>query len=108
LAQFACLYASLTQKEERDEFGKPTYRTNDFVQDAYQIRIMSYNLDQYAAEFEEQVRAANAHRREVDALRLVNRNLAAKVKELEENSAAQSAEHVELIKQVVMANVSVA
>ena len=67
---------------------------------------MSYNLDQYAAEFEEQVRAANAHRREVEALRLVNRNLAARVKELEENASAQSTEHVELVKQVVMANLA--
>ncbi|KDN52516.1 RabGAP/TBC [Tilletiaria anomala UBC 951] len=96
----------LYQKDEWDEKGKALYRTNDFVQDAFQIRVMSYNLDQYASEFEEQVRAANAHRREVEALRLVNRNLAAKVKELEENAAAQSAEHVELVKQVVMANLA--
>ncbi len=105
-APLTYLTCSFTQTDERDAKDKPIYRTDEFVQDAFQVRIMSYNLDQYAAEFEEQVRAASAHRREVEALRLVNRTLAAKVKELEENASAQSAEHVELIKQVVMANVS--
>ncbi|PWN49932.1 RabGAP/TBC [Violaceomyces palustris] len=83
-----------------------TYKTNEFVKDAFQIKITPYMLDTYASEFDEQIRAANAHRREVDALRLVNRNLAAKVKSLEEQLGAVNAEHVDLVKQVVMAKIA--
>ncbi|KAK0543573.1 GTPase-activating protein [Tilletia horrida] len=79
------------------------YYTAQFVQDAYQIRITPYQLDGYAAEFEEHVRKANAHRREVEALRLVNRNLSAKIKELEGQLTQVNNEHVDLVKQLVMA-----
>ena len=85
---------------------KKVYRTNQFVRDAFQIQITPYQLDAYAAEFEQKVKAANAHRRETDALRLVNRNLAAKVKSLEEQLTSINDEHVDLVKQVVMAKVS--
>ncbi|CAD6885326.1 unnamed protein product [Tilletia controversa] len=78
------------------------YRTSQFVADAYEVRITPHQLDGYAHEFEDHVRKANAHRREVDALRLVNRNLAAKVKELETQLNQISNEHVDLVKQVVM------
>jgi hypothetical protein len=66
--------------------------------DAFQMRITPFQLDAYAGEFEEQVKAANAHRREVEALRLVNRNLAARVKSLEDELTSINAEHVELVK----------
>ncbi|KAK0537986.1 GTPase-activating protein [Tilletia horrida] len=79
------------------------YHTAAFVTDAYQVRITPHQLDAYAAEFEEHVRKANAHRREVDALRLVNRNLSAKIKELEVQLTQVNNEHVDLVKQVVMA-----
>lgn len=82
------------------------YRTNEFVRDAFQIKITPFMLDAYAAEFDEQVRAANAHRREVEALRLVNRNLAARVKSLEEQLNSVNAEHVDLVKSVVMAKIA--
>jgi len=62
------------------------------------MRITPFQLDAYAGEFEEQVKAANAHRREVEALRLVNRNLAARVKSLEDELTSINAEHVELVK----------
>lgn len=83
----------------------PKYRTNEFVRDAFEVKITPYMLDAYASEFDEQVKAANAHRREVDALRLVNRNLAARVKALEEQLNQVNAEHVDLVKSVVMAKV---
>ncbi|KAL9934765.1 hypothetical protein V8E36_006540 [Tilletia maclaganii] len=79
------------------------YQTARFVTDAYEVRITPYQLDSYAAEFEEHVRKANAHRREVDALRLVNRNLSAKIKDLEVQLTQVNNEHVDLVKQVVMA-----
>ncbi|CDS00347.1 hypothetical protein, partial [Sporisorium scitamineum] len=68
--------------------------------------ITPFILDTFAAEFDVQVRAANAHRREVEALRLVNRNLAARVKALEEQLNSVNAEHVEMVKDVVMAKIA--
>ncbi|PWN43716.1 hypothetical protein IE81DRAFT_66491 [Ceraceosorus guamensis] len=91
---------------ERLSAGKAEYRVNEFVRDAFQVHITPLMLDQYAAEFEEQVKAANAHRREVEALRLVNRNLSAKVKALEEQLTQVNAEHVDLVKSVVMAKLA--
>ncbi|PWY98258.1 hypothetical protein BCV70DRAFT_152642, partial [Testicularia cyperi] len=82
------------------------YRTNEFVRDAFQIKITPFMLDGYASEFDQQVRAANAHRREVEALRLVNRNLAARVKALEDQLNSVNAEHVEMVKDVVMAKIA--
>ncbi|SPO27637.1 related to GYP5 - GTPase-activating protein (GAP) [Ustilago trichophora] len=86
--------------------SKPRYRTNEFVRDAFDIKITPFILDTYAGEFDVQVRAANAHRREVEALRLVNRNLAARVKALEEQLNSVNAEHVEMVKDVVMAKIA--
>ncbi|KAJ1579384.1 hypothetical protein NDA11_005253 [Ustilago hordei] len=85
---------------------KPQYRTNEFVRDAFEIKITPFLLDTYAGEFDVQVRAANAHRREVEALRLVNRNLASRVKALEEQLNSVNAEHVEMVKDVVMAKIA--
>ncbi|SNX85982.1 related to GYP5 - GTPase-activating protein (GAP) [Melanopsichium pennsylvanicum] len=88
------------------EKAKPQYRTNEFVRDAFEIKITPFILDTYASEFDSQVRAANAHRREVEALRLVNRNLASRVKALEEQLNSVNAEHVEMVKDVVMAKIA--
>lgn len=85
---------------------KSSYRTNEFVRDAFEVKITPFILDTYAAEFDVQVRAANAHRREVEALRLVNRNLASRVKALEEQLNSVNAEHVEMVKDVVMAKIA--
>ncbi|EPQ30179.1 uncharacterized protein PFL1_02295 [Pseudozyma flocculosa PF-1] len=85
---------------------KKVYNTNEFVRDAFQIKITPFMLDSYASEFDEQVRAANAHRREVEALRLVNRNLAARVKALEDQLNSVNKEHVDLVKSVVMAKIA--
>lgn len=86
--------------------AKPSYRTNEFVRDAFEVKITPFILDTYAGEFDAQVRAANAHRREVEALRLVNRNLSARVKALEEQLNSVNAEHVEMVKDVVMAKIA--
>ncbi|EST09518.1 Rab-GTPase-TBC domain protein [Kalmanozyma brasiliensis GHG001] len=82
------------------------YHTNAFVRDAFNISITPFQLDTYASEFDTQVRAANAHRRETEALRLVNRNLAARVKALEDQLNSVNAEHVEMVKDVVMAKIA--
>lgn len=84
----------------------PVFDVNAFACDAYAMGISPFTLDGYAAEYDERTRAANAHRREVEALRLVNRNLAAKVASLEEQLQQISAEHVDLVKQVVMSKIA--
>ncbi|CAO1637891.1 unnamed protein product [Parajaminaea phylloscopi] len=82
------------------------FDVNAFAREAYVVEISPFTLDNYAAEFDERTRAANAHRREVEALRLVNRNLAAKVSSLEEQLQQINAEHVDLVKQVVMSKIA--
>lgn len=82
------------------------YNTNQFVKDAFSIQITPYQLDTYAGEFEQKVKAANAHRREVDALRLVNKNLSKRIKDLEEQLQGINDEHVDLMNQVVRGKVS--
>lgn len=86
--------------------GGSEYDVNAFAQEAYAVDISPFTLDGYAAEFDEQVKAANAHRREVEALRLVNRNLSSKVASLEEQLQQINAEHVDLVKQVVMSKIA--
>ena len=86
--------------------GKVCYRTNEFVRDAFEVKVTPFLLDTFAGEFDTQVRAANAHRREVEALRLVNRNLASRVKTLEDQLNSLNAEHVDMVKDVVMAKIA--
>lgn len=86
--------------------SEATYDVDAFAKDAFTVQVTPYMLDGYATEFEDTVRAANAHRREVEALRLVNRNLAARVASLEEQLQQISAEHVDLVKQAVMSKVA--
>ncbi|CAO1614314.1 unnamed protein product [Sympodiomycopsis kandeliae] len=73
-----------------------TYDVDAFARDAFSVQVAPYMLDAYANEFEDSVKAANAHRREVEALRLVNRNLAARVASLEEQLEKTSVDHVAL------------
>lgn len=83
-----------------------TYDVDRFARQAYAVQIHSSSLDGYAAEFEESVKAATAHRRELEAARIVNRNLAAKVAELEDQLEKIQGEHVELVKDVVLSKVA--
>lgn len=83
-----------------------TYDVDRFARQAYAMQIHSTSLDGYAAEFEESVKAATAHRRELEAARIVNRNLAAKVAELEDQLEKIQGEHVELVKDVVLSKVA--
>lgn len=91
---------------DADAATEKLYDVDAFARDAFTVQVTPYMLDGYATEFEESVRVANAHRREVEALRLVNRNLAARVASLEEQLQQISAEHVDLVKQAVMSKVA--
>ncbi|KAH9894884.1 rab-GTPase-TBC domain-containing protein, partial [Cubamyces lactineus] len=79
------------------------YRVDEFVHDATSLRITPFMLDSYAHEYEELVRARDAHKIEVDSLRSANRQLAAQVKTLEENMAQLNKEHCEVLNELVRA-----
>jgi ecotropic viral integration site 5 protein len=67
----------LFQGAEQD--GQATYRVDDFVEDAFALRITPFMLDGYAQEYQEMVRNREAHALEVDGLRSSNRALSAQV-----------------------------
>ena len=50
-----------------------------FVRDAVHIKITPFMLDAYAHEYEDQLRAKEAHAIEMDSLRASNRQLSAQV-----------------------------
>ncbi|KAI0656663.1 rab-GTPase-TBC domain-containing protein, partial [Cubamyces menziesii] len=79
------------------------YRVDEFVHDATSLRITPFMLDSYAHEYEELVRARDAHKIEVDGLRSANRQLTAQVKVLEENMAQLNKEHCEVLNELVRA-----
>jgi hypothetical protein len=61
------------------EGEKATYRVDDFVNDAMSIRITPFMLDSYNREYQEMIRAREAHAAEMDALRNHNRQLSVQV-----------------------------
>ncbi|OBZ66581.1 GTPase-activating protein GYP5 [Grifola frondosa] len=58
---------------------KQAYKVDEFVQDAVSLKITPFMLDTYAHEYDELVRARDAHRIEMDALRNTNRMLSSQV-----------------------------
>ena len=65
--------------DESTPDAKPTYRVDEFVQDAISLRITPFMLDSYAHEYAEMIRERDAHAMEVDFLRKSNRNLSTQV-----------------------------
>ena len=55
------------------------YRVDEFVQDAFSLRITPFMLDNYAHEYEELVRARDAHKLEMENLKNTNARLASQV-----------------------------
>ena len=55
------------------------YRVDEFVQDAMGLRITPFMLDNYAHEYEELVRARDAHKLEMENMKNTNQRLAAQV-----------------------------
>ena len=52
---------------------------DEFVQDAISLRITPFMLDNYAHEYEDLVRARDAHKIEMDTLRSTNTRLSTQV-----------------------------
>ncbi|KAF7428674.1 GTPase-activating protein [Pleurotus ostreatus] len=88
---------------EETEGSAALYKVDEFIQDAFALRITPFMLDSYRHEYEEVVRRTNAHAIEIDNLRNSNRLLSAQVKSLESSLAQINTEHVELLNQLVMA-----
>ncbi|KAJ7462337.1 rab-GTPase-TBC domain-containing protein [Mycena galericulata] len=88
------------ESPESDE-GQPRYRVDEFVQDAVSLRITPFMLDSYRHEYEDLLRETNKHALEVDELRNSNRVLSSSVKTLETSLAQLSAEHVQVLNELV-------
>jgi hypothetical protein len=82
---------------------EPIYQVDEFIQDAAALRITPFMLDAYAHEYEDLVRARDAHAIQIDALMNSNRNLCNQVKSLENSLASLNTEHVELLNELVKA-----
>jgi len=67
------------QIEDEEEQDEPQFRVDDFVRDASRVNITPFQLDNYAAEYEELRKAQTAHLVEMDSLRNENRILKAQV-----------------------------
>ncbi|WFD35660.1 Oxysterol-binding protein 3 [Malassezia cuniculi] len=91
---------------DTDDQGVAHVRTGELVHDAFQVKMPPFMLDAFASEFYEQVRATNERQIEMDALRMVNRNLRVKVQALEDQLNQLNAEHVDLVKRVVTSKLS--
>lgn len=89
-------------EQEEQATSRPEYRVDDLVQDAISLKITPFMLDAYAHEYHDFMRKREAHAIEVDNLRNANRALTAKVKELDASLAQLSAEHVDVLNQLVM------
>ncbi|TBU54441.1 RabGAP/TBC [Dichomitus squalens] len=79
------------------------YRVDDFVQDAISLRITPFMLDNYAHEYEELVRARDAHKLEMENLKNTNARLVAQVNSLESAMAQLNTEHCQVLNELVMA-----
>ncbi|WVO18389.1 hypothetical protein L204_106105 [Cryptococcus depauperatus] len=101
----ADLFEVYRASSKSDEHAEESWKANDFVCDAFEIRITPLMLDAYASEWEEQLRNETRHAAQIDQLRNVNRNLSGQVKQLESSLAAMNQEHVELVRQLVMSKI---
>ena len=55
------------------------YRVDEFIQDAISLKVTPFMLDNYAHEYEDLVRARDAHKIEMDTLRSTNTRLSTQV-----------------------------
>ncbi|KAH9991837.1 RabGAP/TBC [Russula vinacea] len=92
-----------TYKNFVEEGGKPTYRVDDFVNDAMSLRITPFMLDSYSHEYQEMIRVRDMHAAEMDALRNHNRQLSAQINMLEASLASLNQEHVDILNELVRA-----
>ncbi|RDX47083.1 RabGAP/TBC [Lentinus brumalis] len=78
------------------------YRVDEFIQDAFALRITPFMLDNYAHEYEELIRARDAHKTEMESLKNQNQRLSAQVRKLEDSLAQLNTEHCQVLNELVM------
>jgi hypothetical protein len=79
---------------ETDPNAAGQYKAQDFVKDALSVKITPMQLDQFAAEWDNQRREQDAHALELDNLRRFNAQLSLQVRSLEASLAQINEEHV--------------
>jgi ecotropic viral integration site 5 protein len=85
--------------------SEPAYRANDFVNDAYGIKLTPSQLQKYAADFAEYTRVETQRTSELDTLKANNGALTLQVKRLEQSLAELNREHIELANAMVQGKV---
>jgi ecotropic viral integration site 5 protein len=80
---------------------EPTYRANDFVNDAYGIKLTPSQLQKYAVDYAEFNRIETQRTSELENLKTNNGSLTLQVKRLEQSLAELNREHIELANAMV-------
>ena len=80
---------------------EPTYRANDFVDDAYGIKLTPSQLQKYAVDYAEFNRVESLRTSELETLKANNGALTLQVKRLEQSLAELNREHIELANAMV-------
>lgn len=81
--------------------SEPVYRANDFVNDAYGIKLTPSQLQKYASDYDEAIRIETQRTSELETLRANNGALTLQVKRLEQSLAELNREHIELANAMV-------
>ena len=81
--------------------SEPSYRANDFVNDAYGIKLTPSQLHRYAVDYAEYARAESERTSELETLKTNNGLLTLQVKRLEQSLAELNREHIELANAMV-------
>jgi ecotropic viral integration site 5 protein len=79
----------------------PAYRANDFVNDAYGIKLTPTQLQKYTQDYNDALRAENARTTQLESLKAANGSLTLQVKRLEQSLAELNREHIELANAMV-------
>lgn len=80
---------------------EPIYRANDFVNDAYGIKLTPSQLQKYAVDYAEYTRVETQRTFELENLKTNNGSLTLQVKRLEQSLAELNREHIELANAMV-------
>ena len=80
---------------------EPAYRANDFVNDAYGIKLTPSQLQKYAVDYAEYNRVESQRTSELETLKANNGALTLQVKRLEQSLAELNREHIELANAMV-------
>ncbi|KAJ3374032.1 GTPase-activating protein [Allomyces arbusculus] len=74
---------------------------NEFVEDAIKIKVTKRRLDQLAAQYDQDVKLADAHLVLMETLKAENRRLEDRIKTLERNLTLVNQEHVDLANELI-------